>query len=83
MEVRHAHTAGKSRNLRIVPRHRKKDWRVAENAEIVSVVGVLPDVFAGEDQVFPESLLKSSMEFIAPAGTQRRYAGCRAAQEWI
>ena len=83
MEVRHAHPAGKSRNLRIVPRHREKDWRVAKNAEIVSIVCVLPDVFAGEHQVFPESLLKSGVEFIAPARTQRSYAGRRAAQKWI
>ena len=48
MEVRHAHAAGKSRNLGIVPRDREKDGRVAEDAEIVAVVRVLPDVLARE-----------------------------------
>src|ERR1700730_140785 len=83
MEIRHAHTAGKSRNLGIVPCDREKDSCVSEDAEIVSVVCVLPDVLAREDQIFPECLLQSGVKFIEPAGPQRGYTRCSAAKKWI
>ena len=47
----------------------------AQHAEVVGVVRVLPDVLAGKDKILPERLLKSRVELIAPAWTERRYAG--------
>src|SRR5579863_4800815 len=55
------------------------DWecnrRGTYNAKVVTVVGVLPDIFAVDHDVFSNSLLQSSMEFIAKCGRDRsRYA---------
>ena len=59
-------------NLRVVPLDGKGDRRVAQHAEVVGVVRVLPDVFAVDDQVSAEGLLQAGMEFVAIAGSQRR-----------
>ena len=67
----HADAAGVSGNLGVVPLDRKGDRSGAEHAEVVGVVGVLPDVFAGEDDILSEGLLKAGVEFIAPARAQR------------
>ena len=69
MEIWHAHTPRKSRNLGSVPRNREKDGGVAEYAEIVCIVGVLPDVLAGEDQIPAKRLLETGVELITPAGS--------------
>ncbi len=44
-------------NLRVVPRDRERDRRGAQDAEIVGVVRVFPDVLAIDDEILPESLL--------------------------
>jgi len=46
----------------------KKNRRVSEDAEIVSVVCVLPDVLAREDQIFPECLLQSGVNSLRQPG---------------
>ena len=55
-----------------MPFHGKSDRRVAEDAEVISVVRVFPDVFGIDNQVFAESLLQPGVEFIAPGRLQRR-----------
>src|SRR6202035_5138065 len=48
MEVGHAHPARISRNLGAIPFNWESDRRCAQNAEVIGVVGVLPDVLAGK-----------------------------------
>ena len=55
--VRHAHAHCESGNLRIVPLNGKCDGCGSYNAEVVAAVGVLPDILAVHDQVFPKRLL--------------------------
>ena len=62
MQVRHTDTPGKSGNFRSVPRYREEDRRVAQYAEVVSVMGVLPNVFAGERQIFSDSLTREGAD---------------------
>src|SRR5882724_4205495 len=83
MEIRYTHTAGESWDFGTVPCDWEKDGCVSEDAEVVGIMGVLPNVLAGEDQIFSGRLLQSDVEFIAPAGTQRGHAGCGTTQEWI
>src|SRR5579864_1017718 len=73
MIVRHTHAARVSRNLRPLPFHGKRDGSVAQDAEVVAVVRVLPDVLAREDEITPESLLNSGVELITKARIERRY----------
>src|SRR5437899_8103155 len=75
MEVRHAYAARKSRYLGPLPRNWKGNRSVAEDAEIVAVVCVFPDVFAREHEIFPKGLLESGVELIAPSGAQRSGVG--------
>src|SRR4051794_15449042 len=70
MEIGHADAAGKAGDFRPVPRNREGDRRRAENAEVISIVRVLPDVFAREDQVLAKRLLKADVEFVTPARCQ-------------
>src|SRR6202041_1294138 len=49
----------------------KGNWSIAQNAEVERVVGVLPDIFAAEDDIFSESLLQPGVEFVAKARLQR------------
>ena len=44
---------------------------------------VLPDVLAGKDCEAPEGLLDASVEFIAPAGTERRRRVVSAAEQRV
>src|SRR6266542_2121700 len=75
MEVRHAHAARKSRYLGSLPCNRKGNRSVAEDAEVVAVMRVFPDVFAKEHEIFPKGLLESGVELITPSGAQRRGIG--------
>jgi hypothetical protein len=59
-----------SGNLRIVPFNWKGDRRSADNPEVESVVGVLPNVLRINNQVFTESLLKTGVEFVAESWSQ-------------
>src|SRR5262249_29728958 len=54
-----------------------------ENAEVVRVVRVFPDVLAGEDQILSERLLEPRVKFVAPTGAERNRVPCRATQERI
>ena len=65
VEVGHVHVQGIAGNLGVVPVDGEGDGSVAEHAEVECVVGVLPDVFAAEDEVFAEGLLEAGMEFVA------------------
>src|SRR5260370_20109426 len=67
-----AHAHGRSIDLRTLPRDREEDGRVAERAEVIRVVGVLPKVVGIHDQVFSKSLLKSRIELVALAGANGR-----------
>ncbi len=55
-------------NLGVVPVDGEGDGRVAEDAEVEGVVGVLPDVLAAEDHVLAEGLLQAGVELVAIAG---------------
>jgi len=59
---------GETRNLGSVPCDREEDRRVPKNAEIVSVVGIFPNVLSRKDHIFPESLLQTGVELVAPTG---------------
>ena len=39
---------------------------IAKDAEVVSIVGVLPEVFGINNEVFPEGLLEAYVKFITP-----------------
>ena len=54
-------------NLRIVPVDGEGNWRVAEDAEVESVVRVLPDVFAADDDALAECLFQACVKFVAEA----------------
>ena len=72
MVDRHAGAQREAGNLGVVPLNREGDRRVAQHAEVVGVMRVLPDIFAIDDQEFAKGLLQASMEFIAIAGNQSR-----------
>ena len=59
---------GVARNLRVVPVDGEGDGRIAEDAEVEGVVGVLPDVLAAEDSVFAQGLLQTGVKLVAEAG---------------
>src|ERR1700687_5085279 len=83
MEVWHAHPARISWNLRARPFDRESDGSRAQHAEIVGIMGVLPDVFAREHHVSPERLFNSCVKLIAPARRKRGYVRRRAGKKWI
>ena len=83
MEIWYAHAAGISGYLRPLPFHRKRDRSVAQDAEVVAVVRVLPDVLARENEITSESLLNASVELIAKARIERRYTWHRTAKKRI
>ena len=70
MQVRYTHATRESRDLGVVPLNGKEDRRIPQNAEVISVVRVLPNVLAGEDQVSSKCLLDSGMELVAPARSE-------------
>ena len=70
-------------NFRIIPRDRKGDRSGAQNAEIVAVVRVLPDVLAIDNQVFPEGLLQAGMKLIAKTGRQGGRGNRNHAGVWV
>jgi hypothetical protein len=52
-----------------VPGNRKGDGRAAKYAEVIAVVGVLPEIISVHDEKSSESLLNASIELIAKTGT--------------
>src|SRR5438876_10441937 len=83
VKVRNTHPASKSRNLRSIPRDGEENGRISENAKVIRVMGIFPDVLARENQVLPKSLLQACMEFIAPARSERSRIGGRATQKRV
>ena len=67
MEVGHIRAQVKARDLGVMPVDREGDGGVAQDGEIKGIVGVLPNVVAGEDEVLADSLLQTRMELIAEA----------------
>ena len=57
-------------DLGVVPVDGEGDGGVAEDGEVEGVVGVLPDVVAGEDEVLAEGLLQAGVELVAEAGLE-------------
>src|SRR5262249_57271415 len=66
VKVGHADSTGEARDFRPLPFDGKCDRRIAQDAEVESIMGVLPNVFAGEDQIFSDGLLQAGMELVAP-----------------
>src|ERR1700733_2767474 len=46
VDGRYAHAAGIARNLRAIPLNRESDRRRAQDAEVIGIVGVFPNVLA-------------------------------------
>ena len=57
-EVRYVRASRESRDLRVVPLDWEGDGRGAEDAEIVGIVRVLPDIFGVDHEVPAEGLPK-------------------------
>ena len=66
-----------------MPGDRESDWRCAEDAKIVSVVGILPDILTVYHKEFSERLLQASMELIAIACGQIAGGGTDQAGIWV
>jgi hypothetical protein len=65
------HSRGqRTRYLGVVPRDWKENRRVAKNVEVVSVVGVLPDVLARENYVLSKGLLDAGVKLRQPGLTR-------------
>ena len=60
--------AGEAIDFRIVPGDRERDGGVEQGAEIVGVVGELPEVIDIDEQEFVDGLLKAGVELVAEAG---------------
>ena len=71
MEVGNTDACVEPADLRVVPANWEEDRRVQQVAEVVRIVGVLPEVISINDEVSTERLLESRMEFIALAGANR------------
>ena len=69
VEIWNGNANGIAWNLRTGPLDRISDRSVAEHAEVVRLVRVLPDVLAVDHQIFSERLLQAGVEFIAMTGT--------------
>src|SRR5260370_30100605 len=61
VKIRHAHANGRPVNLRIFPSDREEDGRVAERAEVIRVVCVLPQVVGIDDHELSKGLLKAGI----------------------
>src|SRR5260370_41250761 len=72
VKIRHAHAYGRPVNLRIFPSDREEDGRVAERAEVIRVVCVLPQVVGIDDHELSKGLLEAGVELVALAGANRR-----------
>src|SRR5215471_18008688 len=58
-------------DFRALPFNRKGDRSAAQHAKVVRAVRVFPNIVGTDDQVFPERLLQTSVEFVSPAGDER------------
>src|SRR5579871_3659524 len=57
-------------DLRFRPLNRKRQRRIEQNIEVEITIGVLPEVFAIDDQVFANALLKSGVVLAAACRPQ-------------
>src|SRR5271163_3521954 len=79
VEIRDVSAKGVAGDFGIVPLDGESDGRRAEDAEVVAIVRVLPDVLAVNHQIFSEGLLQAGVKFVAKAGSERGGgAGCAA-----
>ena len=75
-------------DLGVVPVDGEGDGRVAEDAEVEGVVGVLPDVLAAEDGMLAEGLLEAGVELVADSRgrvcrmSQGRRRGAARGRRW-
>src|SRR6185369_15237322 len=67
-QVGGADPAGDAVQFRLVPGNREGDGGVQQGAEIVAVVGVLPEVIGVQQQIAAEGLLQAGVELVASAG---------------
>src|SRR4029077_12807331 len=66
VKFRNGGANGVARNFGVVPFHGEENRGVSEDAEVVAVVGVLPEVFGIHNEVFSEGLLEADVKFVAP-----------------
>src|ERR1700722_1853629 len=71
VEIRHAGADSVARDLGARPLDGIGDRRVGQYAKVVSQVSVFPNVLGIDDEIPSKSLLKASVELVAPAGAQR------------
>ncbi len=76
LEIRRAQPARDAVQFGVVPGNRERNRRIEQQVEIVSVVGILPEIVAVEEEVLSDPLLQSGIELIALAGLNR-HAGFR------
>src|SRR5579859_7639548 len=65
MEVRHAHPRRGAGNFGIMPANGEEDRCIEQIAEVVTVVGVLPQIIRVDYQYFAHGLLKAGVEFVS------------------
>ncbi len=83
VEIRHRSADCESGDLGPGPLDRESDRRVTKNAEVIGVMGVLPDVLTVENEVPPERLLQASMKFIAKPRRDRIGGISRASEQRV
>ena len=68
-------------NLGVMPVDGEGDRRVAQDAEVEGVVGVLPDVLAADHGMLSEALLQAGVELVAETGLKRSRNARRAEEQ--
>ena len=51
-----------------MPLDGERDWSAPQDAEVVAIVGVLPNGLAGKNQIMTEGLLKSGVDSLRQLG---------------
>src|SRR5260221_8059673 len=72
MEIGHVNAGHGTLDLGVVPGNREENRRVQQIAEVIRVMGVLPDVVGVHHQEFAERLLEAGMKFVALSRRNRR-----------
>jgi len=71
MQIRHANPTCESGNFGSIPGDWEENWSVAQNAEVIRIVSVFPDVLAGKNKIFANRLRPSRVKLVTPSRAQR------------
>jgi hypothetical protein len=72
LDICGAHSKGNAVQLGFRPGDRKRNRCIEEDAEIISVICVLPEIIGLELNESAQRLLKAGIELVSVAGIQRR-----------